>query len=837
MNALIGVPVRGNDWERHLFFRGNPPNLTLPAHIGRLAAAGLIFLLAGLPVPAQPGYYIHTLAGSDQMGDGGPAERATFRFTQGLALDGAGNLYIADADGHRVRRIAPTGIISTLAGTGAPGFTGDGGPANRARLDTPYGLAADRAGNVYIADLGNRRVRRVGPDGRIATVLGPDFGTPRNVAVDPAGNLFVSDFAGHRVWRVPAQGEPAVVAGSGTAGSAGDGGPAPAAQLRNPAGLVVDGAGVLYIADSGNGRVRRVANGAIASLPAVFTGQPTGLALAGQDLWVAQSGGVISVVRAAGVRVSTLEGRDVVVDPLGTAYGALGPAVLRLRAGGVDRLAGSPEASFRGDDGPADLALLNTPGEVAVDRDGVVYFADEGNRRIRRIGRNGVIQTIAGPDGLAAPRGVAVDAAGAVWFSDPPRHGVFRIGPGGPVLMAGTGVPGFGGDGGPGTAAALNLPCGITFDRNGNLLIADAGNHRVRLLGPDGKLVTLMEGLSYPRGVTADSAGNVYVADTGNNRVAWLNTNGILAELPLDSLRFPYGVAMGRDGSLLVADSENHRILVRRPGGGIESIAGTREPGLAGDGGPAVEARLRFPLSLAVTPAGDILISDRDNHRIRRLTGELDTLPAAFQTGLLVSAATQTGGAVAPGELVSILGVDLAGGPAEIRVNGAAAPVLGQDAGRLTVQVPEHVEEGARARVDLRVAGEVRFAVEIPVVAARPGLFTEAGQRGQAVAIHEDGLRNGPDRPVAAGGVVQLFATGLGRSRPEPPQAPLLAVTVTVGGEPAEVLYTGHAPGQTGVAQINIRVPASAAPGERPLQVRAGEAVSPAGVHLTVRGN
>src|SRR5204863_4403772 len=162
----------------------------------------------------RPLYRIETVAGGANLGDGGPATAAQFGAIQGIALDRWGNLYVADTDGQRVRKINPAGMVSAIAGTGVPGFSGDGGPASAAQLNLPYGLAVDLAGYLYIADLGNQRIRRVSPDGTISTVAGngrkasgPDGGqavetsllTPRNVALDPAGYLYISEFEGHRV--------------------------------------------------------------------------------------------------------------------------------------------------------------------------------------------------------------------------------------------------------------------------------------------------------------------------------------------------------------------------------------------------------------------------------------------------------------------------------------------------------------------------------------------------------------------------------------------------------------------------------------------------------------
>src|SRR6185437_6616920 len=178
---------------------------------------------AAFTYASSPGYFkIQTVAGSSSIGDGGPATLAQIGTIQGIAVDHSGNLYLSDTDRNVVRKVDAHGIITTFAGNGSPGFSGDGGPATAAQLSLPYGLAADLAGYVYVADLGNNRVRRIGPDGNIVTVAGTgvkgsigDGGqaanaqlmTPRNLAVDAAGTLYISEFEGHRIRRVTTDGK------------------------------------------------------------------------------------------------------------------------------------------------------------------------------------------------------------------------------------------------------------------------------------------------------------------------------------------------------------------------------------------------------------------------------------------------------------------------------------------------------------------------------------------------------------------------------------------------------------------------------------------------------
>ena len=226
-------------------------------------------------------YHVETVAGSSGIGDGGPPLAAQFSNIQGIACDRLGNLYLSDTDNHRVRKVSG-GVIATIAGTGIAGFSGDGGSALNAQLNLPYGLALDSAGNVYVADLGNQRVRRITPDGIITTVAGtgrkassPDGAaptdtsllSPRNVAIDAAGDLYIAEFEGHRIRKLTPDGKLSTVVGTGVAGSSGDGNRASAAQIDYPAGMAFDRAGALYFADSGNNLVRKLyADGTIGTV-------------------------------------------------------------------------------------------------------------------------------------------------------------------------------------------------------------------------------------------------------------------------------------------------------------------------------------------------------------------------------------------------------------------------------------------------------------------------------------------------------------------------------------------------------------------------------------------
>lgn len=329
---------------------------------------------------------IQTVAGTGTpgfSGDGGPAVEAQLDSPSAVAVDASGNLYLADVRNNRIRRVDSSGIISTVAGNGMAGFGGDGGLAAEAQLNQPLGITLDNQGNLYIADTLNNCIRKVDAQGRISTIAGngmAGFGgdggpavdallsRPVGLTMDAAGNLFIADVFNHRIRKVDADGRISTVAGTEMPGFSGDGGPAAQAQLSRPRDVTVDSDGNLYIADADNNRIRRV-----------------------------NQEGIISTV------------------------------------------AGNGNAGFSGDGGPAREASLNLPRGVAVDRLDRLFISDMGNHRIRRVDLDGMISTVVG-----------------------------------------SGIVGFSGDGGPAADAQLNGPRGVRVDRSGAIYIADLDNHRIR---------------------------------------------------------------------------------------------------------------------------------------------------------------------------------------------------------------------------------------------------------------------------------------------------------------------------------------------------------------------
>jgi sugar lactone lactonase YvrE len=307
---------------------------------------------------------ILSLAGNGAQGhsgDGGPATAASLYWPNSLALDSAGNIYFSESGNNCVRKISPTGIISTFAGSGISGFSGDGGPAASARLSAPDGVALDSNGNVYIADEDNNRIRKVDSSGIISTFAGggSDYSEgvvattaymsyPKGVAVDPSGNVYFSEYG--QVRRISVSGIISTYAGKPDATVRGDDGPAVAAKVYDPRGIAFDASGNLYIAEFGNDIVRKVDTSGIITTLAYVT-------------------------RVIGVTV----------DASGNVYACSNSTIRKLGGGTSVSIAGCGFDIFRGDNGPATQAGLYWPAGLAVDQAGDILVADTGNSRIRKI--------------------------------------------------------------------------------------------------------------------------------------------------------------------------------------------------------------------------------------------------------------------------------------------------------------------------------------------------------------------------------------------------------------------------------------------------------------------
>jgi uncharacterized protein (TIGR03437 family) len=815
---------------------GPPPNpinaLSLrvgaPQGVATDSAGNLYFTSLNCVFKVDPNGVMTRVAGNSRAGysgDGGPAPNAQLAGALAVAVDAAGNLFIADTNNHRIRRVSTSGVITTVAGNGVNGYLGDGGPAVSAWLANPTGVAVDGSGNIYFADTTynlipamNNRVRMVSPNGIISTVagngtfgasgdggpaIGAQLANPAGIAIDAAGNLYVADTQDNRVRKVSANGIISTVAGNGTIGFSGDNGPAVGAQLSYPNAVAVDGSGNLFIADAVNNRIRKVApNGIITTVAG--------------SVRCCGSAGDGGPATAASLVFPT----GVAVDSSGSFFIADSQSgiVRKVSADGIiATLAGSGTSAPSGDDGPALNAQLSAPNAVAADGEGNVYVADYNNNRVRRISKAGVISTVAGngtagsfsgDGGLATgaaiwgPDAVAVDGSGNLFIADNINRRIRKVSTSGIITtVAGNGNLGFSGDGGPATKAAIWNPYGIAVDPSGNLFIADNANGRVRKVSTNGIITTVAgggnstccdggpatsAGLGSPYAIAVDGSGNLFIADWISNSVRKVDAAGIITTVggPISG---PNALAADGSGNVFVADSFSDRVWKTSPDGSMIPVAGNGSGGYSGDGGFATSAQLYLPIvlglnkfGLAVDGAGQIFIADSGNNAVRVLT----PTPQSVLINAVVDAASERSISVSPGKAVTIYGAGLgpslgvAAAPANgafatqlsgttVSFNGVAAPVLYSSSTQVNAVVPYSIS-GTAANVAVAYQGQTSASFAVSMAASSPGLFTLNGTgAGEAASINaKDSSVNSAANPARVGDYISLYATGEGQTTP-----------------------------------------------------------------------
>jgi uncharacterized protein (TIGR03437 family) len=758
-----------------------------------------ISLLAGASIALAQQYSISTVAGGAPPATPAAASSISMGQPARVALDAKGNVYFSSSN--CVFKIDSTGTVTLIAGTSRAGFSGDGGPAVNAQLNAPQGLAFDPNGNLYIADSRNNRIRQV--IGGIITTF--------------AGNGTISPGGGPSAY--------------------GDGGPATSAQLHLPMGVAVDNNFNVYIADTGDNTIREVTtDGNIATI-------------AGDSFPSYQGDGGLAI------NAELHSPEDVAVDSSGNVYIAdTANAYIRevtISTGDINYIAGDGSIGFSGDGGYATSAGLIAPFALTVDSSGNVYFAENGDNRIREINAKTLdISTVAGNgtpgysgDGstassgqLNSPTGVAVDSAGNLYIADSLNCRIRKVASGGNIsTYAGNGTLSYSGDGGAASQAQLNTPQGVAADAAGNFYIADTLNNVVRKVSPngtisnyagkgsagnsgDGSAATSAQ-LNGPQGLAVDASGNLFIADTLNAKVRKVSTSGVITTVAGNGtagyggdgsaaasaqLNLPIGVAVDSSGNLYIADFGNSRVRKVSASGAITTVAGSGSFGYSGDGGPAAKAQLNGPQGVAVDTAGNLYIADTENNLIREVTpgGLIATVAGSGVAGYSGDGGPATSAQV--GNPVG-LAVDAAGNiftaDASTRVrqiypNGLIATIAGNGSrgysgdGGLATQA----QLNTPSAIALGSNGNV-YVADAANSAVR--LLQYAGN-GLAIGAVTNAASN-LSGPVAPGEVVALYGSGLGPAGLSQYQLDpttglvdtnLAGTSVIFGGTPTPVLYT-----------------------------------------------
>jgi sugar lactone lactonase YvrE len=613
-----------------------------------LSGRWLLSLAFAVPLWAQSDYstpYVFTtLAGTSSIGSvDGTGSEARFYRPQGVAVGSTGIIYVADSDNNTIRKISPTGVVTTLAGSAGQSGAKDG-VGSAARFDFPSSLVVDAAGNVYVADANNHAIRRITPAGEVTTYAGSlgtsgsndgngaeaRFHRPEGIAIDPAGNLYIAD-AGNQIIRKIAP-DRTVSTLAGQAGSKGvANGIGSAARFATPFRIAIAPDGTIYVVDLGSVSIRKITPSGVVSMPYAFY----------QNAWGAGANQGDAAPAAVAVDAS---GRVFFTDSMHDTVSEL------LADGTVSTVAGARDAAGSSDGNRA-AARFRYPVGLAADLNGNLFVADRDNNAIRQITSTGSVTTIAGlglessqgyvnkyaGDTWSArfnvPYGLGLDSSGNCFVADTDNNAIRMITPDGLVQTV------------PRTSSSfrLNHPTGLALDHSGNVYIADAGNYIIRKMTPDHVVTTLAGTLgvaghadgpggsatfSQLYGLAVDASGNVYVRDSRLLRK--ITPDGTVSTLTanLESMT-PYGLAVDGTGQLYV--SGDHAVMKVDPvSGATTTLAGfptefvhgaegwTRSIPGSSDGVGA-SARFRSPEGLAVDADGNVFVCDTDNQTIRKI--------------------------------------------------------------------------------------------------------------------------------------------------------------------------------------------------------------------------
>ena len=585
----------------------------------------------------------------------GTGTAARFSNPTGIAVDGAGNLYVADTSNSTIRKIDSTGTVTTFAGGAGISGSADGS-GSAARFFGPQGLALDSSGNLIVADTDNNTIREITPAGAVTTLAGTagQFGTangqgsaarfsgPAGVTVAPSGTIFVADTNNSLIRAIDGSGNVTLFAGTVGAIGASDG-VGTASTFDIPNGIVSDSLGDLFVSDTYNGTIRKILPDATVST------------FAGTQGLSGTTDGVGAQARFSFPLGLSVDGSDTLflADASNDTVRSIMPNATTSTVAGTALVSGHA-------DGPALSATFAFDSDVAVDGSGNIFVADSGNNLIRKVSAGGTVSTVAGSapvfgstDGTGAaaqfrgPLGLAADGTGNVYVADTVNDTIRKITAAG-VVSTFAGAPLVTGNAdGNGSSARFAGPIGLATDAAGNVYVADTGNNTIRKITPTGDVTTLAgaagvqgsadgtgNGATFnrPLGIAVDSAGTVFVADAGNSTIREITPAGVVTTLAgtagisgstdgtggAASFFDPAGLAVDTSGNLYVADLFNNTIRKVTPGGTVSTLAGTAVTQGSADGTGAA-ARFNRPQDVATDGNGNVYVADSPNKTVRKI--------------------------------------------------------------------------------------------------------------------------------------------------------------------------------------------------------------------------
>lgn len=776
---------------------------------------------------------IRTIAGGGAYGEAGDGQQATKAYLSrvvAVAIDKNGNVYFVDNSRYRICKVdAGTGILTTFAG-GSYGTSGDGGPATSAKFWSLTDLKFDAAGTLYVVDSSAQKVRKITTDGKINKAIAEPIkftgaGTnnmdldPVGVALDSQSNLYVTSWTGITSWwnvmyKCDAAGNCALISGTeqvagkylGRGGFSGDGGAATSAKLAQPNRMIRDAAGNLYFSDFR--RLRKIsASGIITTLAG-----STAATLLGQGKPMSQ----LVLVFPKGLAV----------DGSNNLYVAdfSGHRVWKIsQSGTVTALAGTGTPGFSGDGGPANQAEISGPEKVSVDPAGNVYLSDSGNTRARKVTPDGTISTVAGRD----------------WDScDTSKN-----------------------DGAKATDACFNMTGSVVADAAGNMYIGDGWPYQVTPAGQVRSLYSAFNDGSIFE-LSLDKLGNLY-AMLGWNKLMKMTPGGSATTVAGTGVSGHTGdggpataaqieaqyLTVGPDGAIYLGESNQRSVRHIGSDGIIRSVAGNQNGAYtpAAYGMPALNVFLNLE-GLAADASGNVYLSPMeldDTTPIHRLE------PGVICRKCVTNAASYRGGVVAPGEILTIFGMDDFGPPSlstyqlvdgnkrfadevaetKILFDGVKSPIIYVAANQASVVAPYGIRGKQTTQMVVDYKGKRSNAVTLDVLAAVPGIFTidQSGKNQGAVLNWPSYAVNGASNKIAKGGLIMIYATAGGEQGQDgvlvegAPNHPL-PVEVWIDGKKATVTFAGSPTGLiSGMLQINVEVPAGARSGDNiPVYMKVG---------------